>query len=192
MKKRSKKLPITIVHTEREFYKIHAGMDVGEKVQVRLTDNNTLHPNNASRPTTKPPVVYYGGKLPSKKTDSRLDNVQLSFFDLFGESQEIGVENPDVIQFYVHGNHEFQKEKPVEPPRFAEYLAYLLPKGNRETLLGDLVETYPKLKAKQGKRRAWFWAYSQVGMSMWSLWGQTIIKWGLIAWLGEMIRKFTR
>jgi hypothetical protein len=77
-----------------------------------------------------------------------------------------------------------------EPPKPAEYLAYLfLPKADRETLLGDLTEEYPALAVKFGRRGAQFYFYKQVIWSIWPLVRKTIVKWGLFGWVVELIRK---
>lgn len=196
MKEKSKKrsttttVTVTTTHTEREFYKIHHGFEVGEK--VRLKDTDGLHPDNVPRLTIKPLAMFYGEGASLNEPDNGRDAEQLSLFDFSGDSQAVEAENPIAAYVVRQGTIKLTEYEPVEPPRFAEYLAYLLPKTHRESLLGDLVETYPKLKAKQGKWRAGFWAYAQVGMSMGSLWGQIIIRLIGIAWVSDMIRRFTR
>lgn len=78
----------------------------------------------------------------------------------------------------------------VNPPRLAEYLAYVfLPRRDRETLLGDLTEEYPSVLAKFGSQRALIYFYKQVVWSIWPLLRKTAIKWGLFGWVVELIRK---
>jgi hypothetical protein len=79
-----------------------------------------------------------------------------------------------------------------EPPKSAEYLAYLvLPKYDREILLGDLTEEYPSVVAKFGQREAQFYFYKQVVWSIWPLARKAFIKWGLFGWLVELIRRIS-
>jgi hypothetical protein len=62
-----------------------------------------------------------------------------------------------------------KNKKIAQPPKFAQYLAWLLPQVHRESLVGDLVEQYPKVRLKFGKRKADFWAYMQVITSVGAL-----------------------
>lgn len=87
---------------------------------------------------------------------------------------------------------ESQSAVSVEPPKSAEYLAYLfLPKTDRETLLGDLTEEYPSVVEKFGRRGAQFYFYKQVVWSIWPLVRKSIIKWGLFGWLVDLIRRIS-
>jgi hypothetical protein len=52
------------------------------------------------------------------------------------------------------------------PPRSAYFLLLLIPKRNREHLIGDLEEEYRTIVLpKYGERAAWFWYWWQVGIS---------------------------
>jgi hypothetical protein len=87
---------------------------------------------------------------------------------------------------------QYKRQKDSSLPRFAEYLLYFLPKKDREPLLGDLEEEYYEVYKKFGKRKAHIWYYSQVAQSFWPLIIHCIKKlsaWGLMGWLGSMIRR---
>jgi hypothetical protein len=79
------------------------------------------------------------------------------------------------------------------PPKFAEYLLYpLLPKKDRDPLLGDLEEEYQDIRRQFGARRAGFWYYWQVGASIGPLLVRAInklVRWGILTWLGNVIRR---
>ena len=77
----------------------------------------------------------------------------------------------------------------VAPPKLATLLVLLIPKKNREHILGDLDEEYRTvLVPRYGLRTAKLWYWWQVGISVLQLvWSQ--VKWGTaIAWLWERIR----
>jgi hypothetical protein len=79
-----------------------------------------------------------------------------------------------------------------EPPKTAEYLAYLfLPKSDREVLLGDLTEEYPSILEKFGQRRARLYFYKQVVASISPLVRKAVIKWGAFGWVEELIRRIS-
>jgi hypothetical protein len=79
-----------------------------------------------------------------------------------------------------------------KPPKNAEYLAYLLlPKAHREVLLGDLVEEYPTVVAKFGARRAKLNFYVHVVFSILPLVRNTLMKWGAVGWVVELIRRIS-
>jgi hypothetical protein len=74
-------------------------------------------------------------------------------------------------------------------PNTAEYLLYLLlPRKDRESIIGDLYEEYPLVVKKFGVKKAKLWVYRQVLCSAWPL-IQKATKWGLFAWIGEWIRR---
>lgn len=129
-------------------------------------------------PTTR---FYGGGAFP----DSVL---KAEYIMYFGAGASIPLQDSDVDVIPLAA----LQIRAIEPPRFAEYLAFFLPKDNRDALLGDIVETYPKLRMRQGKRRADFWAYIQVFTSFWFLIGSKLIKAGIILWVGNWVRKFIK
>jgi hypothetical protein len=56
------------------------------------------------------------------------------------------------------------------PPAAAEYiLRLIIEEKDREIVLGDLYETYERLREKKGKRRADFWLCYEVARSVWPL-----------------------
>lgn len=74
-------------------------------------------------------------------------------------------------------------------PKFGEYLLYLfLSKSDREYLIGDLAEEYLEVRSKFGRRAANIWYYKQVITSLWPL-SKKAVRWGLIAWVGEWVRR---
>jgi hypothetical protein len=79
------------------------------------------------------------------------------------------------------------------PPMFAEYLLYLLlPKKEREPLLGDLEEEYHDIYRRFGCQHARFWYCWQVGASLWPLVTRAVkklIKWGVLGWVGDLLRR---
>jgi hypothetical protein len=90
----------------------------------------------------------------------------------------------------LHQSHRITRQRP--PARFAEYLLYFLPKTTREPLLGDLEEEYREIYARFGKRKATIWYYVQVLYSYWPLLcraGKKLIKWGVLGWVGDAVRR---
>lgn len=84
------------------------------------------------------------------------------------------------------------EEAAEQPPKAAEYLArLLLPKANREALLGDLVEEYPGVVARFGVRRAKFDFWVHVLFSIFLLFRNAVVKWGLVGWVVELIRRMS-
>ncbi len=80
-------------------------------------------------------------------------------------------------------------DKGTGAPKFAEYLLYLfLSKRDREHLIGDLSEEYMEVRAKFGRRAANVWYYKQVVTSIWPL-SRKAVRWGLVAWVGEWVRR---
>jgi len=78
-------------------------------------------------------------------------------------------------------------------PFSAKFLiCFFLPKKVREPLLGDLEEEYQEIHEQFGERPARLWFYKQVLTSLWPMLqstGRTLVKWGLIGWLEEFIRR---
>jgi hypothetical protein len=78
------------------------------------------------------------------------------------------------------------------PPRFAAYLLRFLPKEQRDALLGDLEEEYREIYAQHGRRQAWFWYWCQAltsfGPLLWRA-VRNLTKWGILAWLGDVVRR---
>ena len=76
------------------------------------------------------------------------------------------------------------------PPKFGERILLLIlrTKEERANIPGDLEEEYRKIAAKHGARYAKIWYYKQVSASAWpSIW--KTIRWGLLASVGEWIRR---
>jgi len=87
-----------------------------------------------------------------------------------------------------------RKHHEDQPPKFAEFLLYIfLPKQRRDNLLGDLEEEYYDVCHRFGNIRAQIFYYSQVARSLWPLFASLIqkgLKWGILGWIGETIRRF--
>jgi len=78
----------------------------------------------------------------------------------------------------------------LRPPFNAEYILYLvLQKGEREEIVGDLIETYAELCDRFDKRRADLWFYKQVIGSLLPLLRRAILKVGAFVWLGRILRR---
>lgn len=76
------------------------------------------------------------------------------------------------------------------PPLNAEYLLYfVLPRDDREVVIGDLLESYGRLLRRFSKRRADFWYYKEVVASMFPLAGRALLKIGALVWLGRVLRR---
>ncbi|MBA3947830.1 MAG: hypothetical protein H0X37_25165 [Herpetosiphonaceae bacterium] len=78
-----------------------------------------------------------------------------------------------------------------DPPQFAKYLLYFIPKKDRDPIIGDLHEEYVPLYQQCGKKRAQIWYWSMVIRSFWPLVStilQKLIKWGVFGWLGKLLR----
>jgi hypothetical protein len=98
--------------------------------------------------------------------------------------------NDTLLDYYL--TSDFENELSDQPPKSAEYLAYLfLPRTDRDTLLGDLTEEYPYIVAKFGSRGANVYFYKQVVCSIWPLVRKTVIKWGAFGWVVEVIRRIS-
>jgi hypothetical protein len=81
------------------------------------------------------------------------------------------------------------------PPEFATYLLWYLPmhKKTREAVMGDLEEEFSIVSQRFGRREAIIWYYYQVGASFWpfAVSGvKKLIKWGVLGWIGEALRRF--
>jgi hypothetical protein len=74
-------------------------------------------------------------------------------------------------------------------PKFIDYLLHLLPKDEWEPLLGDIEELYPAMHRRYGEWGAKFWYYWQVSTAFRSVLAK-VIKWGVMSWLGDVIRRF--
>ena len=78
----------------------------------------------------------------------------------------------------------------LRPPFNAEYTLYfLLPKEDRETLIGDLVECHGQLLLRFGKRRADIWFYKQVAGSLLPLLRRALFRIVALVWLGRVLRR---
>jgi hypothetical protein len=77
----------------------------------------------------------------------------------------------------------------ITPPPLGEFALYmLLSKEDREYLIGDLEEEFIEVQAKFGSKKASVWYYKQVMTSIWPLMRKGI-RVGLLAWIGEWIRR---
>lgn len=75
------------------------------------------------------------------------------------------------------------------PPAKAEKaLLLILSKDEREAILGDLAEEYMEIQVKFGASFAKVWYWKQVFTSAAPILRKAI-KWLLIAWMGELIRR---
>lgn len=97
--------------------------------------------------------------------------------------------------FYVLQQQKRAAEKtsvekpPAETPRAGEFLLYMiLPRNEREYLIGDLAEEYSQVRSKFGKGAADVWYYKQVAGSAWPL-IKKAVRWGVIASAGEWVRR---
>lgn len=85
-------------------------------------------------------------------------------------ARSLGYAVGSVLGIVVRSN----KSKP--PPKIASYLLSLvLPKTYRESVLGDLTEQHPVVRAKRGKFAAYIWFYTQVLSSIWPLVKQSFL-----------------
>lgn len=69
---------------------------------------------------------------------------------------------------------------------------FLLPKKIRESLLGDIEEEYQEIRAEYGERIAKLWYYKQLLALVWptlQMSGRTLVKWGAVGWVGEIVRR---
>ena len=76
------------------------------------------------------------------------------------------------------------------PPLNAEYVLYLLLRnGEREAVIGDLVECYGQILRRFNKRRADVWFYKQVIGSLWPLLRRALLRIGALVWLSRILRR---
>lgn len=90
-----------------------------------------------------------------------------------------------------------EKEQKVKRPldMSQAFLGLLLPKKNRDGLLGDLTEEYQELLESDGKRTALIWFYKQILTSLWPTLQnlvRVLMKCGFIVMMEEAIRRITR
>ncbi|HLK59934.1 MAG TPA: permease prefix domain 2-containing transporter [Chthonomonadaceae bacterium] len=86
-------------------------------------------------------------------------------------------------------------DAPVAPKSAQLILYLLLPKKQREAVIGDLEEQYTEANQCLGKRGADFWYYVQVLTSVWpilSSWTRKLLKLGGAALLGHWLHQFTQ
>lgn len=79
----------------------------------------------------------------------------------------------------------------TRPPINAEYLLHLiLPRGERDFVIGDLIESYHDVLRRFDKKwRADIWFYKQVIGFLWPLFARAAMKIGACAWLGRVLRR---
>lgn len=81
----------------------------------------------------------------------------------------------------------------TESPKPAQLLLYLLlPKKQREAVIGDLEEQYTEACQRLGKRGADIWYFVEVMKSVWPIlaaWGKKLLKLGGAAFLGHWLHK---
>ena len=76
------------------------------------------------------------------------------------------------------------------PPFDAEYLLHLcLAEDDRETVIGDLLESYVRVFGRFNKRRADIWFYKQVFSFIFPLFRRALLKIGALIWLGLILRR---
>jgi hypothetical protein len=81
----------------------------------------------------------------------------------------------------------------TEPPWFAVYLLWFLPRKDREAVMGDLEEEFHEVRDAFGWGWAALWYYFQVGASFWPYAlsaAKKLIAWGVVGWVGQAIRRF--
>lgn len=80
--------------------------------------------------------------------------------------------------------------KPSRPPFNAEYLLYLfLHKDERDSVIGDLIESHAQVVARFNKRRGDIWFYKQVAFSLFPLVCRAVLKIGGLVRLGRVLRR---
>jgi sugar-specific transcriptional regulator TrmB len=73
------------------------------------------------------------------------------------------IENDLIVPIPISDDH---FEQP--PPPAAEYvLRFIIEEKDREIVIGDLCETYQRVRERKGKRRADFWMCYEVARSVW-------------------------
>ena len=80
-----------------------------------------------------------------------------------------------------------------QPPDFATYLLWYLPRKDRDAVMGDLEEEFHIVHKRFGRRKAVVWYYFQVLASFWPYAVSAVKKlvtWGLVGWVGQAIRRF--
>ena len=81
-------------------------------------------------------------------------------------------------------------EVEIAPPRNAEYiLRLILPKANRQTIIGDLIEEYAEVRNRFGQNRADYWFRVQVAFSLWPIIRRLLLKAISLTWIVKLIRR---
>ena len=79
--------------------------------------------------------------------------------------------------------------KTTGAPQLGErILLLLLTREERVNIPGDLEEEFKQIAAKHGARYAKLWYYKQVAASAWPM-VRKAVRWGLLAWVEEWIRR---
>lgn len=98
-----------------------------------------------------------------------------------------GVFAQDVVSYGMRAFHGGE----VELPKAGEFLLYLfLSTLERDAIVGDLEEQFPKVQRKFGERAARVWFYNHIWFSLWPLLSQRIVKSGLLGWVFDLLRRF--
>lgn len=157
-----------------------------------IKDYFLAHPTKTST-TFKEIVEYFVASAKSIPNSSEIDSQneslnKLTSFNATSEASQTNSQEKSSDEFKLLDP--FSKAKASSPPLFGERLLLLvLSKEERVNIPGDLEEEYRGIAAKQGARYAKLWYYKQVVASGWPL-IRKAVRWGVIAWVGERIRRF--
>ena len=81
-------------------------------------------------------------------------------------------------------------EATPRPPSGAEYLLFLLlSRKDRDTVIGDLTECYPKVLRRFSKRRANVWYCKEAASFLFPQLRRALLKIGALVWLGRVLRR---
>ena len=87
-----------------------------------------------------------------------------------------------------------EREGESSKPRNAQYLLWLLmPRAQREAVIGDIAEQFAQVEQSQGLRRARAWYWCEVARSLWPIamdCARRLVKWGVFGAAAEWLRRF--
>ena len=82
-------------------------------------------------------------------------------------------------------------QRDMRPPRSARLmLLFVTGYKHQEELMGDLEERFGKIRLEEGLRVARWWYVRQAAGTVASLWLAKIMRWGILAVIGEKVRRF--
>jgi hypothetical protein len=81
-----------------------------------------------------------------------------------------------------------QGDRVCAPQNGERLLLLILTKEERVNIPGDLEEEFKQIATKHGLRYAKLWYYKQVAASAWPMICK-MLRWGLLAWVEELIRR---